>query len=110
MPKSTQQDHAPFAAWLRDQNAGKTHTELTEALHDVVAAVRETGKTGQITLTVKIAPFKGQTDTLVVEDKVTTKVPVHDRKTAIWFADDDNSLRRTDPRQSAFDIDHAMEA
>lgn len=100
-------DRAPFVAWLRDQNAGKTHTELTDALHDVVAAVRETGKAGTITFTVKVSPFKGQTDTLVVEDKVTTKIPAHDRKTALWFPDDNNALRRTDPRQAR--IDFAME-
>lgn len=107
--KKNDQEHAPFAAWLRDQNAGRLHAELTEQFHELVEAVRETGKKGSISLTVHVGPFRGDTDMLSVEDRVTVKKPAHDRKTTLWYPDADNNLHRNDPRQDALDFARVME-
>ena len=38
-------DHVrPFADWLREQQSGRTHDELTEALAALAAAVKETDR------------------------------------------------------------------
>jgi hypothetical protein len=36
----------PFADWLREQSKGKTHDEMSVALHDLIGRVIDTGKKG----------------------------------------------------------------
>lgn len=96
-------DIRPFADWLRDQSRGQTHDELGEALHDLVARVRDTGKKGTLQLTIAIEPIKGDTDVLRVSDEIKLKLPEHDREGSIFYATDGNNLTRTDPRQLTFE-------
>jgi hypothetical protein len=80
-------------------------TEMSEALAQVVAAVRGTGKAGSITLTLKVAPAsKGATDVLMVESQVKTKLPEADRGMTIFYATDDNLLVRNDPKQQTLPL------
>lgn len=93
----------PFADFLREQSGGHTHDELGEALHDLIAKVRDTGKKGTLTLTVKVGPLKGDTDVLVVEDEIKINLPEHDRKASMFYPDKHGNLSRRDPRQLDFD-------
>ena len=93
----------PFADWLREQAKGHTHDELSEALQDLVNKVRDTGKKGSLSLTVTVAPHKGDTRTLVVSDEIKVKLPEHDRDACIFYPDDAGNLSRNDPQQLAFD-------
>lgn len=94
----------PFADWIREQSAGRTHDELTEALAEVVAAVKDTGKKGSLTLTIQVAPFdKGMTAALVVTDAVKKNVPQHDRRKTVFYADDAGNLTKDDPMQPTFE-------
>lgn len=94
----------PFADWLREQSAGRTHDELTEALGEVAAAVKETGKKGTITLTISVAPFdKGMGAALVVTDAVKKVVPQHDRRKTVFYADESGNLTKDDPMQPTFE-------
>jgi hypothetical protein len=89
-----------FFTTLRDLRAGATLDDLDSAIAEVVAAVRATGKAGEITLKLKLRPPKKATATyLTVEDEVATKVPKHDRADTIFFPLADNSLSRNDPSQ-----------
>ena len=81
-------------------NNGAAVQELSDALRKVVAAVRETGKSGAITLTLKVAPAsKGNVDVLLVESQVKTKLPEPERGMTIFYATDNNLLVRNDPKQ-----------
>lgn len=93
----------PFADFLRDQNKGRTHDELSEALHDVIGRIKETGKKGQLTLTITIEPNKKNPDVLQVSDVVIVKLPQPERKASIFYTDDDGNLSRTDPQQLSFE-------
>lgn len=104
MPKNPPPDEGarhirPFADWLREQSAGRTHNELGEGLHDLIARVRDTGKKGTLTLTVSVAPLDKDVSTLVVSDEIRLKLPEHDRKASIFYTDDAGNLSRTDPNQ-----------
>lgn len=98
-------DHTirPFADWLREQSGGDTHEELGESLHDLIARVRDTGKGGTLTLTISVKPLKDDLNVLIVTDEIKLKLPEHDRKGSMFYADDDNNLVRSDPRQMTFD-------
>jgi hypothetical protein len=81
-------------------NNGAAVAELSDALAKVVAAVRETGKSGSISLTLKVAPAsKGTTDVLLVESQVKTKLPETERGMTVFYATDNNLLVRNDPKQ-----------
>jgi hypothetical protein len=93
----------PFATWLLEQSGGKTHEELSEALYDLVARVRDTGKKGSVSLTVNVAPLKGDIDVLVVADEIKLRLPEHDRKASLFYPDKDGNLTRRDPNQLSFE-------
>ncbi|MET7412476.1 MULTISPECIES: hypothetical protein [Streptomyces] len=90
----------PFAAFLQEQSGGQLHDELSTRLHELIEAVRETGKAGAIALKIDVKPIAG-TDgrTVTVTDTVTSKVPKTERPKSIFFVDDTGNLSRTDPRQ-----------
>lgn len=94
----------PFADFLREHDRGRTHEDLSEALHELVQAVKDTGKAGAVVLTVKVAPLgKDSTDQLKVTSAVTTKKPASEPRPVIFFTDTDGNLTRHDPNQLAFE-------
>lgn len=94
----------PFADFLSDHNNGQGHRKAGETLQELVAAVVDTGKKGSMTVTVTIEPMKNAEDgTLLTHVAVTAKVPTLPDRAAVFFADGENNLRRTDPRQLTFD-------
>lgn len=94
----------PFADFLRDQNKGKTHDELSTALNDLVNAVTLHEKGGTLTLKIEVKPMeKGTGDVLLVTDDITVKMPKAKRKPSVFFPDADGNLRRNDPNQMTFD-------
>lgn len=93
----------PFADWIREQSNGRTHDELSVALHDLIGRVRDTGKKGSVSLTVTVAPMKGDTDVLVVGDEIKLRIPEHDRKASLFYPDAHGNLSRTDPQQLSFE-------
>jgi hypothetical protein len=89
-----------FQETILQVNNGAALGELSEALATVVAAVRQTGKKGAITLTLKVAPAsKASTDVLLIEADVKAKVPEQERGSTIFYATDENLLVRNDPKQ-----------
>lgn len=93
----------PFAAWLVEQSNGHTHDELGDGLHDLIARVRDTGKKGSITLTVTVAPMKENERMLILKDQIVLKLPEHERKSSIFYADENGNLVRNDPDQYVFE-------
>lgn len=87
----------PFAGWLIEQRAGVTHAELTEAMAQVVAAVLEHGKVGELRLSLKV---KRVGERMVeVADTIVVKVPQGEREGSLFFTDLAAGLHRNDPRQ-----------
>lgn len=99
-----QENVRPFADWLREQQSGRTHDELSEGLQALVAAVIETGKKGTLTLQVSVAPFdRAEGDALIVSDAVKLSLPQHDRRKSIFHADKHHNLTRDDPAALPFE-------
>ena len=85
---------------LDELRAGNCKAELTERLNEVTRACQETGKSGSITLTLKVSPQGAQ---FIVADDIKTKVPEHAVQPTIMFADSNANLMRRDPRQMSLD-------
>ncbi len=94
-----------FPETILQMNNGATVMELSNALEQVVAAVRAAGKSGSITLTIKVAPAsKGVTNVVMVETQVKTKMPEPDRGMTVFYATEDNKLVRNDPKQQTLNL------
>lgn len=91
----------PFTDVLRDHRNGKLVDALTERLALVVAAVRETGKSGEIKLALKIAPAKGDDETFEIIPSIKCMVPERDLPKGLFYADEENNLLREPPRGGA---------
>lgn len=101
MAESKEQERRtrPFADFLQEHNNGAGHRQAGEALQRLVGAVLDTGKKGTVSLTVTVEPMKGAPDTLVTVVDVKEKLPVNPPKGAVFYADGDHNLTRTDPNQ-----------
>lgn len=104
MPENTDDPVVrPFADALRELSGGRSHEELSQSMHDLIGAVRDTGKAGSMTFTIKVAPMKKNADALLVSDSITLRAPQHDRKDSIFYTDKQGNLTRSDPNQLAFE-------
>jgi hypothetical protein len=98
-----------FTDVLRDFRKGAVVAKASEDLQAVTQAVMETGKPGQLTVTITIKPPKSRGDNVLeVSAQVTPKAPQHDLPTAMFFADVSGDLLRDDPTQQRLfaGVDH----
>jgi len=100
----------PFSQFMLEHNRGAQHQRASDELRALVAAVQDTGKKGSLTITVGVEKMKGNDDALFTTIDVKAKLPFHAPKAAIFYADDDGRLSRTDPQQLALDLKDAPEA
>ncbi|MGO3449543.1 hypothetical protein [Escherichia coli] len=95
----------PFSQQLAYINKGTLDAELSEALAEVIKAVRETGKKGALTLTLNCSMLNTRDEnTMKVTPKVTRSIPELDRADTIMFATADGDLLRDDPAQTQLDL------
>lgn len=87
-----------FVAVLNQLHRGSAVADASDALAEVVRAVRENGKKGKLTLAITVVPLsKGDAVDLVCE--VAVKVPKPNKGSSLFFVADDGTLLRNDPRQ-----------
>lgn len=87
----------PFADVVRELSGGRVYDDLTTMLGEVVTAVMETGKAGEVTLKIAVKP-NGEGSVRVLAD-AKNKVPTPPLGETIFFATSAGSLIRNDPRQ-----------
>lgn len=99
-----------FAQTLQNLRSGYAANELSEKLQELVAGVRLTGRAGELTLKVKVKPAsQGDTTALMVSDEINVRMPKVKNAETIFFAGDNNTLLRNDPRQKELAL-RAIEA
>jgi hypothetical protein len=90
----------PFFETLRELRAGHTLEELGEELANLLNAVKETRKSGSITLRIVVKPPKsGGFSYVQVTDEVTVKLPKLDKGDTVFFPTADGGLSRSDQSQ-----------
>lgn len=87
-------DFCQSIALIRD---GQLVVSLTDELQDVIASVREHGKSGSLTLKLKVNPNGDDTVEIVSEVKAVQARPSVGK--AIFWTDTGGNLHRRDPRQ-----------
>jgi hypothetical protein len=86
-----------FSDVLGNLEGGRTFAELNDQLQDVVTAVMEHNKPGEITVVLKISP-NGQ-HAVSVAAAIKSKAPEANRGVTTFYADGAGNLLRRDPRQ-----------
>lgn len=89
----------PFAEILTVLDHGTAHAEASRTLHDLIAAVRDTGKPGYMTIRVGLKPVTGSNGQVLVSAQVASKLPQAEVGSAVFFIEDAGNLVRHDPRQ-----------
>lgn len=88
----------PFADVLRELGAGSTYDDLTAQLAEVVEAVVQTRKVGELSIKLKVKP-NGE-GSVIIADEIKAKVPEPARGDSVFFVTSGGSLVRQDPRQA----------
>lgn len=84
---------------LNERRCG-TIKKATDLMHDLMKAVRETGKSGSVTIKLSIATDKNDELALTMDGKVTASIPEPEAKKALVYHDPENrAFTKTDPRQ-----------
>lgn len=88
---------------MKSYGLGRVVDTLAEFQEQIVAAVRDTGKAGELTLKLK---FKrsGQNG-MIVDPTITPKIPRQPIQAVEMYADDNNQLHEENPDQMTFDKD-----
>ena len=92
----------PITDTLRHLEAGCLIDEASELLADLVKAVDATGKTGSLTLTLKLR--KATAGALAVTGSVSVKKPAEPAIESLLFATPEGNLMTEDPRQTKLDL------
>lgn len=87
----------PFTDVLGELAAGQTLDDLTDALSEIVTAVKATGKPGEVTLKLTVRPNGAHG--VAIQDRIAARAPKEDRGETLFFTDADGGLHRRDPRQ-----------
>ena len=87
----------PFIDTLRDIEAGGLLDELSETQHNLIDAIRLTGKGGE--LTIKLAYKPDGSGQMTIKADVKAKEPALSRGTSLFFLTPEGNLTRRDPRQ-----------
>lgn len=88
----------PITDVLRDVRGGQFVDAATDVLATVVKAVLEHRKAGEVTITLKLKPDPVENG-VEIDAQVKSKTPLPSVGKAIFFADEEGGLLRTDPRQ-----------
>ena len=86
-----------FSSFLIDMP--QAHDELGSKLQELIAAVRETGKAGAISLKIGVKMLPGAENAMVMTPTVTLSKPKFELKAGVFYADKQNNPRRNDPNQ-----------
>ncbi|WP_423454335.1 hypothetical protein [Ottowia sp. VDI28] len=96
-------DRKPFTEFFKLLEFGNLEAEATDALNDMVHACTETGKTGELTIKIKLKPIGGKAGQVELDSDVKVKLPQPVRSKTLMFATPDNNLQRENPRQQTLD-------
>ncbi|MFE2998704.1 hypothetical protein ACFXG4_27340 [Nocardia sp. NPDC059246] len=92
----------PIVDFIAELRRGAVANEMSEAMHELIAAVQDTRKPGSITLTIKASIQKNHS-ALSIADVVTKKIPTRPRPESLWFVDANGNPTRSDPSQLEFE-------
>jgi hypothetical protein len=101
-----------FANFLQDLRDGRAHSELSAHLGELITAIKDTGKGGSLTLTIKMKPASrgSDIDKVTITDSIKVDLPKPERGSDFFWLTDENDLSRNHPRQGSLELREATPA
>ena len=93
-------------ATLQGIRRGQFVALVSDKMDELVRACEENGKTGSLTIKLNVKPNGG--GQMIINPSVSANAPEPTTPSAIFFADEDGTLHRSDPRQT--DIEDEIQA
>jgi hypothetical protein len=95
-----------FSVFLQDLNLGQTHSLLTQDLHDLLQTVKSTGRSGTLTVKIKVAAATrgGDVDKVTIAADRKLELPKPEQPTDFFWLTDDAEPTRQHPRQHDLDL------
>lgn len=98
----------PFNLFIAQLNDGHTNAKVTQKLNELFAAVQATGKTGAMTLTIKVKlAARDQSDRVLVTPSVKVSLPESDPRVDFFWLNDDAEPSRKHPKQGDLELREA---
>ena len=91
-----------FLSVMQRHRGGALLNELSETLRGLVAGVQATGKSGTLTLSLKVQNAQHGHNAIMLTDKLDEKIPVIEAEASYWFGTAEGELLKEDPRQREF--------
>jgi hypothetical protein len=85
---------------LREIRKGRAVDLASQRFAELIQAVDETGKPGEISITLKVKPEKGGGSQKTITPVVKVKIPEIDLAEGVFFSDESGDVHRTDPAQT----------
>lgn len=92
----------PFTDTLREIGGGKFAEELNQEFQKLVLAVKDVGRSGSLSVTIKLKPNRG--GAFEIEHDYNVKSPQFERPTDIMFVTSDGALVRNNPAQGTLPL------
>lgn len=89
----------PITDILREIRKGRAVDLASQRFAELIQAVDDTGKGGELTITLKVKPEKGGGSQKTIIPIVKVKMPEADLAEAVFFSDSQGDLHRSDPSQ-----------
>jgi len=93
-----------FQHTVKELREGRTQSELSELLSQVVQAVREVGKQGSVTLKINVAPIGRASGQYELRGDVKGDIPQFPAASTIFFGTPQGNLQRNDPNQQTLEF------
>lgn len=98
----------PFTLTLAELNDGITAAALTSDFAELLATVQRTGRSGALTVKIKVAPSNrnqaGSVDKVTVTAERKLELPKPEAPTDFFWMTDDAQLSRKHPRQNELEL------
>lgn len=101
-----------FNLFLQDLNDGQTLAGLTGDLNELLQAVQATGRTGSMTLKIKVASANkggGEVDKITIMADRKLELPKPEQPQDFFWLTDDAEMTRQHPRQHSLDLRDAQD-
>lgn len=94
-----------FAITLQDLRDGRVHADTTDKFNELLTKVQDTGKGGELILSIKIKPAtRGDVDKVTISCATTLKLPKEERGEDIFYITEEQELSRNHPRQGSLEL------
>ena len=96
-----------FSHFLTDLNDGTTHAALTGDLQELLQQVKNTGRTGSMTLKIKVAngsKASGDVDRITIIAERKLELPKPQMPADFFYLTDDGETTRNHPRQQSLEL------